>query len=336
MELLNTTPNPPAAVSVLESRYCTLCGPEAAKNVKFAPRFREEDLNAEIFSARRSPDRCHFRLVECGRCGIIYSDPACDPGRLARLYEEGLVNYGTQEEQIYQSYAPILDRALPQVGNRGTFLEIGGGAGFMLRYGVEHGFARQIEIEPSADAERRFRAPGAQARFIRGIFTQGALPPGSVSFACFFQMLDHVPDPRRFLADVYEVLEPGGIAVCVTHNTRAWSARLLGERSPIYDIEHTYLFNPDNMEKLFAQAGLEPVESFGVANRYALKYWANLAPLPRPAKKLLLPTLEIVGLGNLPIRLRAGNFGIVGRKGGPPSPTPGAANPAGRPGERPR
>jgi SAM-dependent methyltransferase len=298
----------------LETRYCTLCGQEGEKSVKYPPNFSEDDLNAAVFSARRMPDRRHFRLIECKKCGIIYSDPACDPSLLAKLYLQGLVNYSGQEEQIYSSYAAILDRALPSVKTKGTFLEIGGGRGFMLRYGVEHGFSAQIEIEPSADAEKKFEPASANARFIRRIFAKDTLPANSVSLACFFQMLDHVPNPAGFLKDVLDTLEPEGIAISVTHNTRALSAKLLGERSPIYDIEHTYLYNPENMAKLFAHVGFEVIETFPVSNRYALRHWLNLAPIGKGIKKIILSVLEKTGLADMKINLRAGNFGIVARK----------------------
>lgn len=301
----------------LETRHCTLCGAKAGKSERYPANFTEEDLNAAIFSARRMPDRRHFRLVECEECGIVFSDPACDPGTLATLYQHSAVTYDAQEEEIYQSYAPVLARALPVLQRRGTFLEIGGGRGFMLRWGAEQGFDEQIEIEPSADAERKFSPPSMQARFIRGIFSRGLLPEGSVSLACFFQMLDHVPDPRVFLEAVRETLEPGGAAVCVTHDTSAVSARLLGERTPIYDIEHTYLFNPDNMARLFRRAGFEVVETFPIANRYALRHWAHLAPVPRRVRKVVLSVLEHVKLAGLPVPLRAGNFAIVARRPNP-------------------
>lgn len=307
---MNQTTEPPE----LQSRHCTLCGPSAGKKIKFPANFDPADLNATIFSARRAPDRRHFRLVECAGCGIIYSDPACDPSRLAFLYQQSSVNYGEQEEQIYESYAPVLDRGLKGLKSRKTFLEIGGGRGFMLKYGAEHGFDELIEIEPSADAEKKFVAPTRASRFIRGIFESGTLPPNSVSMACFFQMLDHVPDPLAFMKAVHEVLEPGGVAVCVTHNTGAFSARVLRERSPIYDIEHTYLFNPMNMAKLFATAGFSRMESFEVANNYALKYWFNLAPVPKGLKAKLQPRLEDSSLGSVKIKLNAGNFGMIGRK----------------------
>jgi hypothetical protein len=300
----------------LENRSCTLCGPAAAKSVKFPPTFKEQDLNQEIFSARRNPDRVHFQMMECEECGMIFSDPACAPSLLEDLYEKGTIKYTSQEEQIYNSYAPVLDRAVTRLGTnkRGRFLEIGGGTGFMLKYAVENGFAEQIEIEPSSDAEKLFSAPSQNARMIRDIFKKGMLPSNSVSLACFFQMLDHIPQPLEFLQSVYDVLEPGGVAVCVTHNTSALSAKLLGERSPIFDIEHTYLYNPTNMSRLFEKAGFTKTETFDVSNNYALRHWFNLAPLPKGIKKVLSPCLESTGLGKLKVKINAGNFGIVAQK----------------------
>jgi len=300
----------------LETRHCTLCGPAAKKTVKFPANFNEADLNAAIFSARRSPDRKHFCLVECNSCGIIYSDPACDPSLLSALYQQGKVNYGTQEEQIYQSYSVVLDRALKRITKRDTFVEIGGGRGFMLKYGSQHGFKNLIEVEPSVDAERKFTPPHSHpnAKFIRNIFIPGVLPKNSVSFSCFFQMLDHVPEPIEFLKSVHDAMEPGGVAVCVTHNTQALSAKLLNKKSPIYDIEHTYLFNPSNLSKLFAQAGFTQIESFSVSNRYALRYWLNLTPLPVFIKRGLLSVFELIGLADVKIKLNAGNFGVIGVK----------------------
>jgi SAM-dependent methyltransferase len=296
----------------LEPRFCPLCGPSAGKQVKYPANFSDQDFSVEVFSARRSPDRRHFQLVECTDCEMVYSDPACDPGKLAKLYTDAVVNYGSQEEQLYDSYSAMLDRALPLAKNRGTFLEIGGGHGFMLKYGVKHGFARQIEIEPGADAERKFQPAGPNAQFIRGIFEPGMLPKNSVSFACIFQMLDHVPDPAGFLHAVYDVLEPGGVLISVTHNTKALSAKILGERSPIYDIEHTFLFNPQNLTRLLTKVGFGQVDSFRVSNKYAFRHWLNLAPVPGKAK--LLPLAEKTGLADVKIRLNAGNFAAVGVK----------------------
>jgi SAM-dependent methyltransferase len=315
--------SPETATVTLETRHCALCGQGAPKRQKYAATFSLDDLNAAIFSARRQPDRRHFRLVECGTCGIVYSDPACSAANLAALYSESTVTYDDQEAQIYDSYAPVLDRALGKLRRRGTFVEVGGGRGFMLRYGAEHGFSELIEIEPSADAERRFDAPSDNARFLRSIFVPGALTEGSASLVCFFQMLDHLPNPTEFVQTVYQVLEPGGVAVCVTHDTSALSARVLGEASPIYDIEHTYLFNRTNLARLFERAGFVDTDAFRIANDYALQYWLNMAPLPKALKNPLARAFERTGVGRVRFPVYMGNMGIVARK--PDRGTPGSS-----------
>jgi SAM-dependent methyltransferase len=303
----------------LESRACTLCGPGASKKEKYAANFDASDLNADTFSARRVPDRRHFRLVECETCGIIYSDPACTAGELAALYEESAVTYDDQESQIYDSYAPILDRALPLLSRRGVFVEVGGGRGFMLRYGHERGFEECVEIEPSADAERRFAPPRPNARFVRAMFEPGVLERAGVaqaSLVCFFQMLDHLPDPTRFVRAVHDALEPGGVAVCVTHDTSALTARLLGEASPIYDIEHTYLFNRKNLGRLFEKAGFASARAFPIANDYALRYWMAMAPLPRGLKERVRAAVARSRVGALRLRLFMGNMALIAQKAG--------------------
>ena len=298
----------------LQSRSCTLCGPGTPKRLKYRERFSTSDLNPEIFSARRSPDKVHFRLMTCTGCGIIYSDPACPTEKLQGLYEDALVNYSGQEQEIYDSYEAVLDKALRLTKGRNVFAEVGGGSGFMLRYGVERGFREQIEVEPSRDACAKFEAPGPDGRFICDLFRPGVLPDNSVSMACFFQVLDHLPDPMAFVRDAHGALEPGGVAVGVVHNTRAISARLLGERSPIFDVEHTYLFNGENARRMFLSAGFEHVEVFPVANRYSARYWMNLVPSPPRLKKHAMQLLQKSRLGDVKIKLHAGNFAVVGRK----------------------
>lgn len=308
------TPEAQTASIEMEARHCPLCGPGATKQTRFPANFTEDDLNAAIFSARRMPDRKHFRLVECTGCGIVYSDPAATPGTLASLYRESSVNYGRQEEQIYRSYASLLDRALERLEHRGTFVEVGGGRGFMLTYGAAHGFGRQIEIEPSGDAEKKFTPASKNASFSRRVFAQGVLPASSASLICFFQMLDHVPDPLGFLVAAHTALEPGGVAVCCVHDTQALSARVLGERSPIYDIEHAYLFNPDNLTRLFQRAGFGRIETFPLVNHYAIRHWLDLAPIPGGVRSMALRMLEKLQLADMRIALNAGNFGVVAQK----------------------
>jgi len=92
----------------------------------------------------------------------------------------------------------------------------------------------------------------------------------------------------------------------VVHDRRFWLNRVLGNRSPIMDIEHLQRFCPRSLTRLLRRAGYEGVEVRPVTNAYPLAYWVRLLPLPRPVKTLVqrvlgpwLKRMVRVSVGNL-------------------------------------
>ncbi len=66
----------------------------------------------------------------------------------------------------------------------------------------------------------------------------------------------------------------------MTHDYRAPINRLLGRRSPIIDIEHMQLFCPASLDRLLGEAGFADIAIRAIRNRYPLRYWLRLRPLP--------------------------------------------------------
>jgi hypothetical protein len=102
-------------------------------------------------------------------------------------------------------------------------------------------------------------------------------------------------------------LRSGGALVTVTHDHRSVVNRLLGRRSPIVDIEHMQLFGAKSIERLFASAGFGDVGSRSFVNRYALRYWFRLAPLPAGWKRRLDRTLRRPTLVRIKVGVNVGN-----------------------------
>jgi len=67
--------------------------------------------------------------------------------------------------------------------------------------------------------------------------------------------------------------------LCLNHDVRALSARALGEHSPIFDVEHTYLWSEETLGLLMRKHGLAPVAGGSVVNHYSLGYVSQLLPL---------------------------------------------------------
>ncbi len=59
----------------LEATRCAICGTLGNIATVYESNFRAADLTSEVFSARRSPDRLHYRIVRCRACGLLRSDP---------------------------------------------------------------------------------------------------------------------------------------------------------------------------------------------------------------------------------------------------------------------
>ena len=113
------------------------------------------------------------------------------------------------------------------------------------------------------------------------------------------------------------VLQPGGLVLCINHDVKAFSARWLGERSPIVDIEHTYLYSPATMSRIFSAHGYQVRGAGPVYNRYSLHYLFRLLPLPPTLKRNGLGWLERSRVGRWRASVPLGNLYFVGQKPGP-------------------
>jgi hypothetical protein len=99
----------------------------------------------------------------------------------------------------------------------------------------------------------------------------------------------------------------------VCHDRLSLVNRLLGRKSPIFDIEHLQMFSSQGLDSLIRNAGLEIVYSKQIVNRYPLGYWLRLIPLPGSLRKLIEQNRRSRFL-SLPISLMVGNRLVVAKK----------------------
>jgi hypothetical protein len=114
--------------------------------------------------------------------------------------------------------------------------------------------------------------------------------------------------------DAVSLLKPGGVLALVCHDRRAPLNRLLGLRSPIIDIEHQQLFSPISVHRLLGGAGLVGVNQRAFSNRYPMRYWVRLLPLPRRGGRLIERALERTGLADRAVTVPVGNLLAWGRR----------------------
>lgn len=297
----------------MRATRCPICECEGNATERWAATFDPQAFNARVFSARREPDRVHYRMVRCDTCGLMRSDPVAGEELLARLYEASSFDYGHELESLQLTYGRALDWLEARSPRRSALLEIGCGNGFFLQLAHQRGWETVRGVEPSADAIAN--APGEiDGAIVKDMMRGGLFEPESFDAVCLFQVLDHISEPLDLLAQCLEVLRPGGHILALNHNVRAWSARLLGERSPIVDIEHTYLYSPETMRRLFAKAGFVDTRVRGVRNTYSVAYLAQLVPLPGALKSPLLARLRSGRVGGVQMTVPLGNLCLIARR----------------------
>jgi SAM-dependent methyltransferase len=290
---------------------CAICDTDRWDRPLYEEALGDGAFTSERFSARRMPDRIHYRMVRCRNCGLIRADPVLEETELAGLYAASRLTYAHESEFAGDTYAGYLGAVLPLAPARDRLLEIGCGSGFFLDRAIDLGFAEVCGVEPSRDAVAAASPRVRDAIRVDG-FREGLFPEGHFSVVCGFQVFDHLSNPNETLQACRRILRPGGLILLIHHDAGAWAHRVLGERSPIIDVEHIYLYDRRTMARILAKNGFEILRVFSVRNRYPLYYWTGMAPIPSGLKRRLVPKLRNSSLGRRALAWNAGNLGIVG------------------------
>jgi SAM-dependent methyltransferase len=292
---------------------CAVCSTEGNSTELYSANFSPEDFSPAVFSARRLPDRIHYRLVRCNSCGLVRSDPVADSSIVANLYRESTFDYSGEVDNLAHTYGTYLARLDSYGVHKDALLEIGCGNGFFLAEASRRGYRDVRGVEPSESAIQLAEGE-VRPQIVCAMMTSGLFPRESFDVVCLFQVLDHILDPGSLLETCFQILKPGGFVLCLNHNVEALSARLMKDRSPIVDIEHTYLYSPVTLARLFAKLGFQVKESAGVRNRYSLNYLLRLVPSPAAMKSMVLRIASSTGLARMSFSVPLGNLYIVAQK----------------------
>ena len=297
----------------LESRPCPLCGTVDRSSVFLEANYDLDRLTHSAFSSRKLPEYMHFRLMRCSLDDLVYASPTPTLETLAEAYREASFEASKESEYAAKTYIEYLR------GKRGLkptkTLDIGAGDGAFLLELQKRGFDDLTGFEPS-EAPVRLANDAIRGCLRQEIFDRSSFAEATFGLVTCFQTIEHVFDPLALLRDMHYILEPGGTAFLIGHNVDAFSAKIMGEKSPIFDVEHMQLFNLRSAELLMRQSGFRDIVVFPILNAYPLSYWTKLFPMPDSLKTRVLA--EFAGrfsfVGNVNVSMPAGNLGIIATK----------------------
>jgi SAM-dependent methyltransferase len=285
---------------------CLVCGKKQRLKVLFPATVSSSNLTAELFSARRIPDKIHYRIVRCQKCGMVFSSPVLAPMIVSQWYKQARCTYVGQMDHVANTYLKLFKAYRNLVPKKPRVVEVGCGTGFFLEQLRGLGVTDVYGVEPGESMVNQ--ASGWLKRKIHvGTFKSGLFSANQFDAVFCFHTLDHMLFPRAFIKEAYKILKPGGLVLIVVHDSQGWSVKLWGEWSPIFDVEHIYLFDKQNLSAVFKRDKFEIIDVFDLVNTYPLEYWLKMSGLPRWVKS--------VGRWlNLPVSFKGGNIALVARK----------------------
>ncbi|MDR1922355.1 MAG: class I SAM-dependent methyltransferase [Candidatus Adiutrix sp.] len=217
-----------------------------------------------------------FRHVRCRNCGLIYVSLVLREDVMEKYWREemtwmSILNSEPQIELDRRKFQYGLELAAARVKGR-SVLDVGSGNGVFVRVAAEAGW-ESAALELNRESGEKMEAEGFRV-IVKRLETAG-LPSGSFDLITFWEVLEHLPDPRMTLAEARRLLVDDGIFLIMTPNVDSMVTRLLHDRSNTFG-GHSHLnhFSPSTMNALLEKAGLKALEmetvitELGAINNY--------------------------------------------------------------------
>ena len=202
-----------------------------------------------------------FNIVKCQNCGLCYVNP-----RVVSIesdhYFRGpyLANLedsdGTLKTEIEHIYSGIL-RHLNSYLNPGRLLDVGCALGHFMARACQHGWNCQgIECSQYAASYGRQRWD-LRIRSLCDL-RDARLPDNHFDACVMIEVLEHLPQPRVTIAEVYRLLKPGGMLYLTVPNFASFRSILERENwSAVIPTGHLYYFTADSLAKMLTAVGFE-------------------------------------------------------------------------------
>jgi SAM-dependent methyltransferase len=273
--------------------------------LRFPEKLEEDLFNDLTFASRKRPELMHYDLFECGKCKTLFTNRNVNLSELLKNYEIAEYDSNVEAKYAAKTYVTNLQKALPSF--KGSILDIGAGDGAFLSAALDVFATSNLGIEPSIKAIAKNEDNRVN---IRNIAIEDLVTNEKFDLVTCFQTIEHLNNPRDFIQNIKRFINPGGYFAISCHNRKSLVNKILGEKSPIFDVEHLQVFTDRGIEKLFEELDFNIIYSKKYRNKYPLSYWLKIAPIGDKFKDYVEVRKRLFSFG---ISINVGNHLIVGR-----------------------
>ncbi len=274
-------------------------------SLRYPEKLEDNLFNDLTFASRKRPELMHYDLFECENCKTLFTNRNLNLSQLLKNYEIAEYDSNVEAKYAAKTYVKNLQKALPKF--KGSILDIGAGDGAFLSAALGVLATSNLGIEPSIKAIAKNDDNRVN---IKNIAIEDLETNEKFDLVTCFQTIEHLNNPREFISNIKRFIKPGGYFAISCHNRLSLTNKILGEKSPIFDVEHLQVFTDQGIEKLFSGLNFKIVYSNKYRNKYPLSYWLKIAPVGEKIKDFVETKKKLFGLG---ISINVGNHMIVGR-----------------------
>lgn len=209
-------------------------------------------------------DKAGEPFVRCATCTLTLINPRPPFASIRNHYDAA---YSAGYTRKAQAKIIRARKRVARIGrDSGRWLDIGCSAGFVVKAATEAGFeAYGVDIE--ADGIAYGRDTLGLSRLACGVLEEQQYPDAHFDVISAYDVIEHVPDLNRFVAELARILAPGGVIDIGTPDIGHWRVpRELAQWNELKPSEHLYYFNRNTLGRLLARHGLRIVRK-----RLALK-----------------------------------------------------------------
>ena len=241
--------------------------------------------------ARTKYKEGNYAMVRCLSCGFVYQNPRPNDAERLSSYQTYLPRdaaeieaWGRMMQPVFRKGADLIERHMSQ----GKLLDVGTGYGFFLALMQARGWkVKGLEVSQAG-------AHYGQSRWGIDILSQPwektSFKKGEFDVVTAFYVIEHLPDPLAFFAEVNRILRPGGMLVLRYPHTSPIKdiLSIMGIKNRLYHLPfHLCDFSPESMRRALEHAGFVKIKTViggftapaNFAGRWAGICFGNLAEL---------------------------------------------------------
>jgi len=193
-------------------------------------------------------------LYNCGNCDLYFTHPLPQLPPLDLYNNDYYASWGMTDGQlpnyVYKLKRKNMAHHLAQIQKlvpTGRILEVGSAMGSFLKVAQEGGYD-VFGVEVSAQGCEAARSLVGEKCIIQGTVEEANLEENSFDVIFLSDLLEHIPQPTRFLEELNKLLKINGLIYIVTPDPKHWSHKVFGKNWVHHKEEHLLFFSEKSLE----------------------------------------------------------------------------------------